>query len=440
MPPAENRFFILTLGCPKNEVDSDVLASSLLQAGWKRRMDPRDADVVVVNTCSFIAPAVEESVESILELADLRGEGPRRLVVAGCLVARYGAAALLPLLPEVDACVGFEDYHRFPAVAASLLGGGEASAQGAARSVSSTLARGFVYLKIADGCRRRCAYCAIPSIRGPLRSRPLGDITAEASRFLERGARELVLVAQDTTSYGLDLYGEPRLHALIEELSDLDGDFTIRVMYMHPEGIDARLLESLRRSRALPYLDIPLQHADPDVLAAMGRSGGPDSYRRLFARIEDALGEVALRSTFIVGYPGEGRRSFRMLYDLVAEARFDWLGLFSYSQEEGTPAFSLGSGCPGAEKRRRLEELWGLQDEIMRDKALATVGRTLRVLVEGRSLEAPGFWEARSFREAPDVDGVIFLPDEEGLAPGTLREVEITKSEGIDLLGTVKAR
>ena len=439
----DRRFFLLSLGCPKNDVDSDLLASSLVQAGWIREERPQAAGLIVVNTCSFIVPAVEESVEAILELCDLRQGGRRRMVVTGCLVSRYGARALASLLPEVDLFVDLADYPRFLCRVESLLpgepGSGIPAAANRNREHSSTLGRGYVFLKVSEGCRRRCSYCAIPSIRGPLRSRRWEEVRDEGAFFVQKGARELVIVAQDTTSYGLDLYGRPSLPMLIERLCELEGDYRLRIMYMHPEGVGRDILRSMRHPRVCPYLDLPFQHAHAAVLRAMGRKGDAASHLKLLDAVRGYLGEVALRATFMVGFPGEDRLSFRALYDFVAEARFDWLGLFGYSQEEGTPAYSLGKGAPASVAGRRLEELAALQEEIMREKAASLIGRKFRVLVEGKSAEAPGYWEARSWREAPDVDGVIFLPDGKGLSPGTWHEVEIAASEGIDLVGVAQA-
>ncbi len=441
MTDQDRTFYLLSLGCPKNEVDSDCLASTLMRDGWQMSERPEDAGVIVVNTCSFIAPAVEESVEAVLELGDLKESGDRRLVVTGCLVARYGERSLKSLLPEVDLCVGFPDYARFASLIDTLLDGDSAcSTDTLVREQASSLSKGYVFLKISEGCRRRCAYCAIPSIRGPLRSRPWEEIRDEWRFFLERGAHELVLIAQDSTSYGRDIYGRPSLPMLMENLCELDGDWRLRVMYMHPEGVDAGILQAMGNPRVCHYLDLPFQHVDAGVLRSMGRRGDADSHRRLLDMVVGSLCEVALRATFMVGFPGEDRAAFDALYDFVAEARFDWLGLFSYSQEEGTPAFSLGRGVSGPVARDRVEEITVLQEEIMRDKALEMVGKKMRVLVEEISLEAPGFWEARSWREAPEIDGVIFIPHKEGISPGTLREVVITASEGIDLVGVLQTR
>jgi ribosomal protein S12 methylthiotransferase len=440
VPENRKSFYLLSLGCPKNEVDSDSLASILMREGWRMAHDPRDAQVLVVNTCSFIVPAVEESLESIMEMADLREEGCRLLVVTGCLVSRYGGDSLAPLLPEVDLWVDLCDYPSFAALVDGLAGENAPHRGGSGgREHASTLARGFVYIKIAEGCRRRCSYCAIPAIRGPLRSRPREEIAEEARFFVQRGAHELVLVAQDTTSYGVDIYSRPSLPALLDDLCEKAGAACLRVMYTHPEGIDDALLRAMADAGVCRYLDLPFQHADTRVLEAMGRSGGTDTYRKLLARIAEVLGEVAVRATFMVGFPGEDARSFGVLRDFVAAERFDWLGLFSYSHEEGTPAFSLGKGVSASIARARQRELASLQEEIMRDRALALVGREMRVLVECESAEVPGFWEGRSWREAPEIDGVIFLECAEGLHPGSLVNAVITSSEGIDLVAAVRS-
>lgn len=427
-------FFLLTLGCPKNQVDSDLLESFLRGAGWKIKENPGDADLILVNTCSFIVPAVEESIEAILELSSLKKRGTL-MVVAGCLVSRYGKDTLGSLLPEVDVFISPDDYQRFPEILAGFLESGRrAAVHLPGRGFSSTLERGYVYIKITEGCHRRCSFCAIPRIRGPLTSRPRWEILEEARFFLEQGARELILVGQDTTSYGRERYGKGHLPFLLEELSALEGDFRIRLMYMHPDGVDESLLEAMEHPRVYPYFDLPLQHLDAGILRAMGRKGDPSSYRGLIERIRERFPEAAVRATFMVGFPGEDARSFQLLYRFAAEMRFDWLGLFGYSQEEGTPAYTLGPGCPRRVKRDRLQELSQLQEEIMRERALQLVGRNMRVLVEGRSDEAPGFWEARSYREAPEIDGVIFIPDGEGLKAGEWCEVSIESAEGIDLI------
>ncbi|MGQ9536508.1 MAG: 30S ribosomal protein S12 methylthiotransferase RimO [Actinomycetota bacterium] len=465
------RYFLVTLGCPKNQVDSDFLVTRLRESGWKKVEDPAEADLVVVNTCSFIVPAVEESVETILEMAEARRD-LGILLVAGCLVSRYGKGTLARLLPEVDLFLSPTEYAQVIPILRDCLrhkagvlsrkrsagcpatplnspdiAGREAEAKVSLRRThSSTLNRGYVYVKVSEGCHRRCAYCAIPRIRGHLVSRPVEEIVAEAAFFIRRGAREIVLVGQDTTSYGKDIGGRGCLHLLLKELCSLKGDFRIRVMYMHPEGVDDALLEAMHHPKVYPYFDLPFQHVDQEVLRAMGRKGDADRFRGLVDAIRQEFPGAALRATFMVGFPGEDAASFRRLYRFVEQARFDWLGIFGYSQEEGTPAYPLGGGCSPRVKLERLRRLSSLQEEIMRENARRMVGKVLKVLVEGESDEAPGYWEARSYREAPEVDGVVFVTWDEGLKPGKWRQVRVVTEEGIDLIavpvtrGTRKAK
>lgn len=426
-------------------------------------MDPRAATVIVVNTCAFIAPALEESIEEVLELSDLKEETGAVLVMTGCMVARYGAKKLAELLPEVDAFLPCEAHEDLVAALEGFSQGDAAgrrgirgsrhggagrardaaprrklSRRGVGRTVSGTLGRGFVYVKIAEGCSRRCAFCAIPSIRGSLRSRGMDDIEEEVRHFVGEGAREVVLIAQDTTQYGLDIYGRPRLRELIERLSDLEGEFRLRVMYMHPEGLSDSVLEAMRSPRVCNYLDLPFQHVDARVLGSMGRHGDEKSHLRLLERARERLGEVAVRATFMVGFPGEDREAYAKLRRFIEVARFDWLALFGYSHEEGTPAFLLQPTVGKGVIRSRIKELSEVQEEIMREIASEQVGRDFDVLVEGRSTEAPGFWEARSWREAPEIDGVVFIRDAPVLKPGACLRVNIVSTEGIDLHGEVR--
>lgn len=459
----ERVYFLLTLGCPKNEVDSDLIESRLAEAGWRKAENPRAASAIIVNTCAFIAPALEESIEEVLDLADLKKETGAKLALAGCMVARYGEQKLGELLPEVDCFIPFEAYDKVAEWLSTCARVSE-RVEGKAglsdfrtsrgcthalikyhsmewcrkRTFSSTLHRGFVYVKIAEGCSRRCAFCVIPLIRGPLRSRYIEDIRDEVRFFLERGAHEIVLVAQDTTQYGKDIYGRPCLPALIEKLAGLEGEFRLRVMYMHPEGLSDDIMRAMQDAKVCPYLDLPFQHADARVLKSMGRKGDSRSYLELLDRARQCLGEVAVRATLMVGFPGEDRGAYVRLRGFVQEARFDWLALFVYSHEEGTPAFSLQNTVRKGTARSRFDELSKLQEEIMREKASELVGREFRVLLEGKSAEAPGFWEARSWREAPEVDGIIFVRDAPGLRPGSCRDVNIVSTEGIDLHGVVK--
>lgn len=439
MTGTDRRFYFLTLGCPRNEVDTDLLQTVLLDIGWTAARRPEDADLLVVNTCSFIVPAVEETVEAILEMVDVKSGSGAELVVTGCLVNRYGEHSLQGLLPEVDLFLPIGEDGKLVDWIGRRYGWSEAGAAPGSMRFSSTLDRGYVYIKISEGCARNCAFCTLPYIRGPLFSRPREEITEEARLFLDMGAKELILVAQDATSYGLDRYGRPSLPDLVGGLAGLEGDFMLRVMYLHPAGVDAGLIEAMTSPKVCSYFDLPLQHVDAGLLKAMGRGGGEGEFRKLLGEIRERMGKASLRSTFIIGFPGEDRAAFDGLRRFLMEMRFDWLGLFGYSHEEGTPAFSLDKAeIPRQVIEERMGELRELQEEIMREKALDMIGRKFRVLVEGESDEAPGYWEARSWMQAPEIDGVIFLEADEGLEGGSLRDVVITDCEGIDLIGRLE--
>ncbi len=429
------KVYIHTLGCPKNEWDSDVLLAGLAERGFAAS-SAKDAEVIVVNTCSFIEQARRESIDEILEMAAWKETGPcRRLVVTGCLAERY-RSSLPALLPEVDACVPLTGGEPLADALIRLLD--MDAGRGTGRKFGRTPAAvrgGTAYLKISEGCDRACTFCAIPGIRGRHVSRPLEAILREAEQLAGMGARELVLVAQDSTSWGSDLFGKPSLPRLLKELVDAPGEFRLRLLYLQPEGVDDMLLETMTHPRICSYLDIPLQHVAGDILRRMGRPGSAAQLRQLLRRVREALPDVALRTTLLLGFPGETRESFKELLDFVDEARFDWLGVFGYSREEGTRALDYGRG-PAArtvEARRARVEL--LQQEIMLERAEEQVGRRVEVLVERPSDTLAGCMEGRSPRHAPDIDGIIYVHGT--WETGRLYPVEVTGTEGIDEVGRV---
>jgi ribosomal protein S12 methylthiotransferase len=437
-PPARVHF--RSVGCPKNQVDSEVMLGSLALEGYAIAERFEDADVAIVNTCSFIASAREESVETILELGTEREEGRlRALLVTGCLPQRYGRE-LARELPEVDAFVGTGDFPRIASILGRALRGED---RGVYVDAGRThLARGSdprlligprhsAYLKIAEGCDRVCAFCAIPGIRGRFQSRSIESLVAEARTLAEQGVRELCLVSQDTTSYGKDLYGAPRLAELIAALDRVEGLEWIRLLYLYPSALGERVIEALAAAkRVLPYIDVPLQHASDRVLRAMRRGVTPERQRRLVARLRDALPGVVLRTTMIVGFPGETDRDFELLLDFVRETRFDRLGVFRYSDEEGTAAIDLGPKVPRSVARARHRALVGLQRGIMREALASLVGNEARVLID-RS--APGLSVGRLWSQAPEIDGQVVLRT--ALCPGAFVPARITAVRGdADLL------
>lgn len=424
----------LSLGCPKNRVDSERLLGSL-GVPVKPAAHMGKSRLVFINTCGFIEPAVRESIRAVLDAAAHLGKLRRRplLAVAGCMVGRYGVAELAKELPEVDLWLPTEDLDRWPALVRAALG--HAPARGAAPA-GRLLSTGpsYAWLKVGEGCRHRCAFCTIPSIRGPLRSTPAEALLAEARSLLAQGVRELDLVAQDVSAWGSDLAdGAPRLDDLLPALASLDGLFWLRLLYLYPTGVTEALLRRMAElgPPVLPYLDIPFQHAAPALLRAMGRPFAGDP-RRVLERVRAILPEAALRTTFIVGYPGETEAQFRELCRFVEEARFTHVGVFAYQAEEGTPAATLPGQVPMPVREERRAALMELQAGISADILARTVGSRLPVLVDAPADEWPGLHRGRVWFQAPEVDGVTWVSGP-GVTPGAVVEGEIVESSDYDL-------
>ena len=432
------RVYLRTLGCPKNQVDSEVMLGSLALAGYGIAESLEDADVAVVNTCSFIQSAREESIETILELADLRESGGLRgLVVAGCLPQRYGRE-LARELPEVDAFVGTGHFQSLASILDDALAGrGRGVYVDAGRThlydeASPRLligSRHSAYVKIAEGCDRVCAFCAIPSIRGRFQSRSLESLLAEARALGREGVREINVVSQDTCSWGKDLYGRPGLAELARALDEVEELDWVRLLYLYPSAIDDALIEALAGGRRLlPYVDVPLQHASDRILRAMRRGTTAARQRRLVSRLRERIPGVALRTTFIVGFPGETDADFEELMDFVRESRFDRVGVFRYSDEEGTAAFDHAEKVPRSLARERHRALMELQRGIMRERLAELIGREVHVLVDGASgTVALG----RIWSQAPEVDGVVFLKGQ--ASAGERVQARITGLRDVDL-------
>lgn len=435
-----------SLGCPKNLLDTEVMLGTLASRGYAIAERLEDADVAVVNTCSFIESAREESIQAILDVAELREAGRlRALVVAGCLPQRFGAE-LAKELPEVDAFVGTGAFQEIAGVLDDALAGrgrGVYVEAGRTHLYDHTAPRLLTgpghsaYVKIAEGCDRICAFCAIPGIRGRFQSRTLESLVSEAEQLAAAGVRELCLVAQDSTSWGKDLpsraggAGRPDLPALLQALDRVDGIDWIRLLYVYPSAVSDALIETLANAhRVLPYVDVPLQHASNRLLRLMRRGTTAERQRRLVERLRAAIPNVTLRTTLIVGFPGETDHDFHELLDFVADVRFDRLGVFRYSDEEGTAAFALPGKVPRAVARRRYRELAALQRGIMAEKLAAQVGHEADVLVDaamGRERS-----QGRLASQAPEIDGVTFLRGR--AAPGDLVRARISGVRGgVDL-------
>ncbi|MGC9316657.1 MAG: 30S ribosomal protein S12 methylthiotransferase RimO [Armatimonadota bacterium] len=438
---------LVSLGCAKNLVDSEIMLGLLEEAGYDLVEDVEDAQVIIVNTCAFIEPAVEESVEALLDLADLKADRAECLVCAGCLTSRYGQA-LLRQMPELDALVGPGSVADIAAVIERCLAGERVVGAAAPPFLHSaamprvhTGPRWLAHVKIADGCSHRCAYCLIPQLRGPYRSRPPGDVRAEVAGLIGEGMREICMIAQDTTAWGRDLQGEHCLAGLLGSLELGGWDGWLRLQYLHPAGISDELLAVVAgREQMVPYFDIPLQHAHEAVLRRMGRGGDADRHLALLERVRAAVPDAALRTTVIVGHPGETRERFERLLEFVQEARFDRLSAFVYWDEPGTRSERLGEKVPQEEARDRLDELMALQQEISQEINRAFVGQRLRVLVEGPGDEA-GTVVGRTYRDAPEVDGNAIIRDGPQVPPaGRFVEVMVTEAFEHDLRGRAVER
>jgi len=435
----------LSLGCPKNLVDTEVMMGQLAARGHLLTPRPEDADVIVVNTCGFIRPAQQESVDAILEMARHKASGrARKLIVAGCLVERF-REQIRKELPEVDALVGVNDIGRVVEICER--GEAPSDARGLYLYTHLTPRRlatppHYAYVKIAEGCDHTCSFCIIPRLRGAYRSRPLDSIVAEAEQLIAQGVREINLVAQDTTAYGEDLGLKDGLARLLERLARVKTPrpVWIRCLYAHPHKITARLLETLAAHPALaPYLDLPLQHSSARVLRRMRRGGSGRIYLRLLEKIRRAVPGVALRTSLLAGFPGETSEDFEDLCRFVQAARFDHLGVFTYSDEEASASFRLEGKLSGRTIQSRERRLMALQRRISRALNRRWVGREVPVLVEGPSRETDLLWEARAPWQAPEIDGVCLINDVEGAPPrpGDMRRLRVTAAHDYDLVGTL---
>lgn len=435
---------MISLGCAKNQVDGEVFMAKLRDAGYELVDDAAMADVAIVNTCGFIESAKKESIDEILELGLLKKEGRiKKLVATGCLAERY-QEEIRRELPELDGVLGIganEDPARY---IGELLEAGPVEAFPEKNKLplcgdrELTTPSWFAYLKIAEGCDNRCSYCAIPDIRGGYRSRTMEDIEQEARALARNGAKELVLIAQDTTRYGIDLYGKYSLAELLTRLCGIEGIRWLRVLYCYPDAITDELLEVMaKEEKVVPYIDLPLQHCSGQVLKAMNRRGDRAALTALIGKIREKVPGVILRTTLITGFPGETEEDFTELAEFVKEIRFDRLGCFTYSQEEGTPAAELPGQLDQEEKERRAEIIAEMQMDISEEKGMALIGQTIEVLTEGFDRYAE-CWFGRSYMDAPDVDGKIFFTaGKTRPALGSFVPVTIEDSIDGDLMGSM---
>lgn len=433
---------MVSLGCPKNLVDSEVMLGLIREKNFTVTNDPADADIIIVNTCGFIESAKEESINTILQMSEYKTQGScRYLIVTGCLSQRY-ADELAQSIPEVDAFVGTECFTDISWVIEQVMDGKKVlhmtrntAKQPVEMPRMLTTPEYMAYLKIAEGCDNCCSYCIIPKLRGPYTSRPYEAVMAEAKELAASGIKEIIVVAQDTTRYGEDLYGKLMLPQLLKDLNDLEGIEWIRVMYCYPNNFTDELIEAFATlPKVCKYVDLPLQHASNSLLASMNRYDTKEQVEALLKKLRTSIPGIVIRTTFIVGFPGETEADFEELKEFVAAQRFENAGVFKYSQEEGTVAGAMPNQIPEEVKENRYHELMALQAEISEELHQDLEGQELYVVIEGFDEENPSLAVARSYREAPDIDGNIFVENADNLHIGEFAKVRILQGFTYELV------
>ncbi|MGN0542022.1 MAG: 30S ribosomal protein S12 methylthiotransferase RimO [Acutalibacteraceae bacterium] len=432
---------MISLGCPKNQVDAERMLAQLDKNEFEITDCYDGADAVIVNTCGFIDAAKQEAIENILDMAQLKADGTvGKIIVTGCLAQRY-KKEIFDEMPEVDAVVGIGANGNIADIVKRVINGEKLFEMPGSDQLPLTGERLLTtpeywsYLKIADGCSNRCTYCSIPSIRGDYRSVEFETVIDEAKQLAAAGTKELILIAQDTTNYGSDLYGKLRLPELLDALCEIDGIEWIRMLYCYPDKITDELLETIaRRPKVLPYIDLPLQHADDGILKAMNRRGDSAFLREVIAKIRSALPDAVIRTTFIVGFPGEGEKEFENLAEFVNEIEFDRLGCFAFSPQEGTPAFNMENTVDEDVKLRRGEIIMQDQLEIVTLKNRDRIGKTYRVLVEDYDGYTDSY-SGRTYMDAPEIDGTVSFTSNKNYEPGDFADVVIIGVNDYDLIG-----
>ncbi len=436
------KILFISLGCDKNLVDTEVMLGLLASRGYEMTDDETQADIIVINTCCFIHDAKEESIQNILEMAEYKKAGQAKaLIVTGCLAERY-RQEIIDEIPEVDEVLGTTAYDQIlDAVDAALAGRHsvvisdlDALPMPETKRLVTTGGH-FAYLKIAEGCDKHCTYCIIPKIRGNFRSVPMERLVKEAEELAEQGVKELILVAQETTLYGKDLYGEKSLHRLIKELCKISGIRWIRILYCYPEEITDELIQVIKEEpKVCHYLDLPIQHANDAVLRRMGRRASKEELVNIIGKLRREIPDICLRTTLITGFPGETQAQHEELMDFVDEMEFDRLGVFTYSTEEDTPAAVMPDQIDEEAKKERQAELMELQQDIVFENARNMTGREVLVMVEGKVADENAY-VGRTYRDAPNVDGLIFINTDEELISGDFVRVKVTGASEYDLIG-----
>ena len=435
------KLLFISLGCDKNLVDSEMMMGLLHDRGYEFTDNEEEADIIVINTCGFINDAKEESINTILEMAKYKENNLKALIVAGCLVERY-KNEILQELPEIDAIVGTTAFDKICDVVDDVLADKkhnelESINKMCRPDVKRIITTGgyYSYLKIAEGCDKHCTYCSIPMIRGAYRSVPMDELVKEAEYLADNGVKELIIVAQEITVYGKDLYGEKKLPELLHRLCKIPGIQWIRLLYCYPEEITDELIETIRTEKKIcHYIDMPIQHASDKILKAMGRRTNNAELRNIISKLRKEIPDICLRTTLITGFPGETEEDHQILLDFIDEMEFDRLGVFTYSPEEDTKAASLDNQVDEEVKLCRKDEIMELQQEISMDKSERLVGKEIEVIIEGKASDED-VYVGRSYMDAPSVDGYVFINSEEELMSGDFAKVRIVKAMEYDLIG-----
>lgn len=437
------KFHLVSLGCDKNLVDAEFMLGALSKAGYTYTDDENDAEIIIINTCCFISDAKQESIDTIIEMTCLKNDGLKALIVTGCLAQRY-ADDIQKEFPEVKVCLGTASYDDIVGAVSDALEGRKHVVRkdltylpqvDASRLI--TTPGHYEYLKIAEGCDKHCSYCIIPKIRGPFRSYPMEKLVDEATELAQQGVKELILVAQETTLYGMDLYGHKALGELMNKLSEIEGIEWIRLQYAYPEELTDEIIEVMSTNpKVCHYIDIPIQHASDPVLKRMGRRTNQQELRNIISRLREAMPDICIRTTLITGFPGETQEDFEEMYRFVNEMEFDRLGVFSYSQEEDTPAAEFPDQIEDDIKDFRKDEIYELQQEIVFENAEKITGRILKVIIDGY-LPEDDVYVGRSYKDAPDIDGFVFVYCDYELMTGDMVTVKITDAREYDLEGVV---
>lgn len=437
---------MISLGCPKNQVDAEHMLALMDAEGWEIVDYVDGCDAVIVNTCGFIDDAKKEAIENILDMVELKKEGIiNKIIVTGCLAQRY-KDEIVKEIPEVDAVIGIGANGDIIKTVEEVMSGVDTIGNYPPQCDLPlegqrilTTPHYWAYLKIGEGCSNRCTYCTIPSIRGNMRSRSMENVIDEAKQLAESGVKELILIAQDTTSYGLDLYGELKLPELLNELCKIDSIEWIRLLYCYPDRITDELIETMKnQEKVVNYIDLPLQHADDKILKAMNRRGDQALIRNVISKLRTEIPDVVIRTTFIVGFPGEGEEEFETLAEFVNEIGFDRLGVFTFSPQEGTPAFDMEDQVDDDIKTRRGEVIMQDQYSIMEEKNNEKIGKTYRVVVEDYDGYSDSY-TGRTYMDAPEIDGLVKFTSHKDLDIGDFVDVEIFDVEDYDLIGEVTA-